>query len=85
MHSGRFDLGERHVASRKLAFECALIVDSGTYFLSNEAISKELWVAEQTVKFHLTNIYRKLDAANRTEAVRLAYQRGIIDNPIYDN
>ena len=53
--------------------------------LSNQAIGKELWVAEQTVKFHLTNIYRKLDVANRTEAVRLAYQHGIIDNPIYDS
>ena len=52
--------------------------------LSNQAIGRELFVAEQTVKFHLTNIYRKLDATNRTEAVRLAYQRGIIDNPIYD-
>ena len=52
--------------------------------LSNQAIGKELFVAEQTVKFHLTNIYRKLEAANRTEAVRLAYQRGIIDNPIYE-
>jgi DNA-binding NarL/FixJ family response regulator len=52
--------------------------------LSNQAIGRELYVAEQTVKFHLTNVYRKLDAANRTEAVRIAYQRGIIDNPIYD-
>ena len=52
--------------------------------LSNQAIGKELFVAEQTVKFHLTNIYRKLEATNRTEAVRLAYQRGIIDNPIYE-
>lgn len=52
--------------------------------LSNQAIGKELFVAEQTVKFHLTNIYRKLEAANRTEAVRIAYQRGLIDNPIYD-
>jgi DNA-binding NarL/FixJ family response regulator len=52
--------------------------------LSNQAIGKELFVAEQTVKFHLTNIYRKLEAANRTEAVRIAYQRGIIDNPIYE-
>ena len=51
--------------------------------LSNQAIGKELFVAEQTVKFHLTNIYRKLEAANRTEAVRVAYQRGIIDNPLY--
>lgn len=51
--------------------------------LSNRAIGKELFVAEQTVKFHLTNIYRKLSAANRTEAVRVALQRGVIENPIY--
>ena len=52
--------------------------------LSNHAIGKELFVAEQTVKFHLTNIYRKLKATNRTEAVRLAYQLGVIDNPMYE-
>jgi DNA-binding NarL/FixJ family response regulator len=49
--------------------------------LSNKAIAKELWVAEQTVKFHLTNIYRKLDVANRTEAARYAYEHGLIENP----
>jgi DNA-binding NarL/FixJ family response regulator len=53
--------------------------------LSNQAIGKELFVAEQTVKFHLTNIYRKLNATNRTEAVRVAYQNGLIDNPILEN
>ncbi len=52
--------------------------------LSNHAIGKELFVAEQTVKFHLTNIYRKLNAANRTEAMRFAYQHGIVENPIYE-
>ena len=53
--------------------------------LSNEAIGKELWVAEQTVKFHLTNIYRKLGVSNRTEAARLAYQQGLVDSPIADH
>jgi NarL family two-component system response regulator LiaR len=53
--------------------------------LSNEAIGKELWVAQQTVKFHLTNIYRKLGVANRTEAARYAYQQGLVDSPIYDH
>lgn len=41
--------------------------------LSNQAIGHELWVTEQTVKFHLTNIYRKLGVANRTEAAHYAY------------
>jgi len=53
--------------------------------LSNQAIAKELWLAEQTVKFHLTNIYRKLGVGNRTEAVRLAYQHGLIENPLYES
>ncbi len=52
--------------------------------LSNSAIGKELWVAEQTVKFHLTNIYRKLGAANRTEAARRAYELGLVESPLYD-
>ena len=38
--------------------------------LSNKAIAKELWITEQTVKFHLGNVYRKLGISNRTEAAR---------------
>src|SRR4051812_42163793 len=35
---------------------------------SNSLIARELWVTEQTVKFHLSNVYRKLAVTNRTEA-----------------
>ncbi len=52
--------------------------------LSNQAIGKELWVTEQTVKFHLTNIYRKLGVANRTEAARWAFAKGFVEEPSYD-
>ena len=52
--------------------------------LSNKEIAKELWLSEQTVKFHLRNIYRKLDVTNRTEASRFAYQHGLIGNPFLD-
>jgi DNA-binding NarL/FixJ family response regulator len=50
--------------------------------LSNEQIGKELWIAQQTVKFHLTNIYRKLGVSNRTEATRSAYQQGLVESPL---
>ena len=40
---------------------------------TNGRIARELWVTEQTVKFHLSNTYRKLDVANRTEASRYAH------------
>src|SRR3954469_2426968 len=49
---------------------------------SNQAIAKELWVTEQTVKFHLTNIYRKLGVTNRTAAARSAYQYGLVESPL---
>ncbi len=41
-------------------------------------ISRELWVSEHTVKFHLTNIYRKLGVANRSGAVRYAMDHGLV-------
>jgi DNA-binding NarL/FixJ family response regulator len=46
--------------------------------LSNKAIAAELGVSDQTVKFHVASISGKLQAANRTDAVRLAARRGLI-------
>jgi DNA-binding NarL/FixJ family response regulator len=46
--------------------------------LSNKAIGDELWITEQTVKFHLTNIYRKLGVENRTQATRVAYEHHLV-------
>jgi DNA-binding NarL/FixJ family response regulator len=45
---------------------------------SNSQLAKMLWVTEQTVKFHLSNIYRKLDVSNRTEASRWAQVHGLL-------
>jgi DNA-binding NarL/FixJ family response regulator len=48
---------------------------------SNAQLAKMLWVTEQTVKFHLSNIYRKLNVSNRTEAAHWAQVRGLLDTP----
>jgi DNA-binding NarL/FixJ family response regulator len=48
---------------------------------SNSQLARMLWVTEQTVKFHLSNIYRKLDVANRTEASRWAQIHGLLATP----
>lgn len=45
---------------------------------SNAELARMLWVTEQTVKFHLSNIYRKLDVSNRTEASRWAQLHGLL-------
>ena len=48
--------------------------------LSNQAIAKRLWVTESTVKFHMTNIFRKLGVSNRTEAARWAHSHGLVED-----
>ena len=45
---------------------------------TNGRIARELWVTEQTVKFHLSNTYRKLGVANRTEASRYAHLNDLL-------
>jgi DNA-binding NarL/FixJ family response regulator len=47
---------------------------------TSKAISSELWVSEHTVKFHLTNIYRKLGVSNRSGAIRYAYEHGLVSS-----
>jgi DNA-binding NarL/FixJ family response regulator len=48
--------------------------------LTNGEVARSLFVTEQTVKFHLSNIYRKLGVANRTEASRWAQLQGILSD-----
>ena len=46
--------------------------------LANKQIAAELALSEHTVKFHVSSIYRKLNVANRTEAVREGLRHGWI-------
>ena len=55
--------------------EILRLVASG---VSNSRVAAELWVTEQTVKFHLSNVYRKLGVSNRTEASRYAIQTDLL-------
>lgn len=45
---------------------------------TNREVAKLLWVTEQTVKFHLANIFRKLGVSNRTQASRWAHEHGVL-------
>jgi two-component system, NarL family, response regulator len=47
--------------------------------LSNKDIARQISVSEGTVKAHVREILRKLEAISRTEAVNLALQRGILN------
>lgn len=63
---------ESSLSAREL--EVLQLMASGA---TNSEIARKLWVTEQTVKFHLSNIYRKLDVANRTEASHYAHINGL--------
>jgi DNA-binding NarL/FixJ family response regulator len=45
---------------------------------SNAEVASALWVTEQTVKFHLSNVFRKLGVSNRTQASRKAHELNLI-------
>jgi DNA-binding NarL/FixJ family response regulator len=46
--------------------------------LSNAEVGRTLLVTEQTVKFHLSNIFRKLNVSNRTQASRRAQMLNLL-------
>ncbi|MBP2655592.1 MAG: degU [Firmicutes bacterium] len=46
--------------------------------LSNQEIANQLFLSEKTVKNHLTNIFRKIDVADRTQAVLYSIKNKIV-------
>ena len=66
---------EKHSALTRRELEILRLAAEGH---SNAELARMLWVTEQTVKFHLSNVYRKLEVSNRTEASRWAQRAGIL-------
>jgi DNA-binding NarL/FixJ family response regulator len=54
------------------------ILQLAAHGYTNGAMARMLTVTEQTIKFHLSNIYRKLNVSNRTEASRWAQVHGVL-------
>ena len=46
--------------------------------VSNKEIARDLNVSENTVKFHLKNVYSKLAVRTRTQAIKAAYELGVL-------
>ncbi|MCB2108935.1 MAG: response regulator transcription factor [Rhodobacteraceae bacterium] len=64
--------GALHALTSREAMVLKLLI-SGK---SNKEIARELDLQEVTVKVHLRNVYRKINANNRTDAVRIALSYG---------
>jgi DNA-binding NarL/FixJ family response regulator len=64
---------EYHLMQSELRI-LALLVDGH----SNGKMAEQLVISPSTVRFHVTNIIRKLGVANRTEAAALAVRRRLV-------
>ena len=71
--------GETDDASALLTVSELAVLRALARGLVNKQIAADLQIAPQTVKFHLTNVYRKLGVANRTEAIRFAFQHELVE------
>lgn len=67
-------LAEPKLTRREL--EILKLVSEGR---SNRQVAELLWVTDQTVKFHLANVYRKLGVRSRFDAARWALEHGVLD------
>lgn len=56
-------------------FEVLIKISEG---LSNQDIASHLFISENTVKTHLSNIFSKLNAKRRTEAINKARKYGLL-------
>jgi DNA-binding NarL/FixJ family response regulator len=72
-HAPRRQAKISHLTDREL--QILRLVAAGA---PNSRIAASLWITEQTVKFHLSNVYRKLGVSNRTEASHHAYVHGLL-------
>ena len=76
--AARLQTDEQPIASRPdLTPREGTILTAVAAGLTTRAISEDLWLSEHTVKFHLTNIYRKLGVSNRSGAVRYAFENDL--------
>jgi two-component system NarL family response regulator len=68
----------RRVGERELTARETEVLHAITRGKSNKEIGSELNISEATVKVHVTHILEKLKASGRTEAIRLAVERGLV-------
>ncbi len=69
------ELATEHSSLTDRELEILQLVASGA---TNAGIARQLWITQQTVKFHVSNVYRKLDVGNRTEACHYAHVNGLV-------
>jgi DNA-binding NarL/FixJ family response regulator len=70
--------GSARLTSKELEI-LRLVVDG----LSNGAIARQLWLSRETIKTHLSNIYRKLGVTSRTQAAKVAHDLRLVERALH--
>lgn len=70
--------GANHIPAEELTERELEVLRLLAQGMPNKEIASHLVISERTAKFHVSSIMGKLGATNRTEAVALAAQRGLI-------
>ena len=73
LQSNQFWPGARHGLTQRESEILSLVVTG----LSNRGIASKLVIGEETVKTHLSSVYRKLGVGDRTSAAAMALREGI--------
>ncbi|KQI70983.1 chemotaxis protein CheY [Loktanella sp. 5RATIMAR09] len=68
---------ETNPLAAKLTARELQVLEGLTQGKSNKEIARDLDIQEPTVKLHMKTLYRKLDAANRTQAALIAREAGL--------
>jgi DNA-binding NarL/FixJ family response regulator len=64
--------------SRELTVREAAVLHRLAAGMRNREIASELFITRRSVKYHITSMFNKLQARNRTQAVKIAIQNGLI-------
>ena len=73
------DLRQPHTTRKKLSDQELNILQMAAQGLTNEKISKTLFLSVRTIETHMHNIFKKLDVTSRTEAVVHGLKFGLIN------
>ena len=76
-HVGRIN-ERRTLNSRQLTQRESAVLKGIASGKRSRDIAVDLYISERTVKYHLSSIFSKMRVHNRTEAVRYAFERGLI-------
>lgn len=70
--------GSNGSAAHELSSRELLVLAKVADGLSNKQIGSKLGISDKTVRNHLSRIFKKLDAGNRTQAVMNAMKGGLL-------